>query len=86
MSGFYMKCHTGNTKIDWSDLKENFFYDVGIVMVFLNLIVVLTLSLLIKLPLKIVDLICFKFLFSKILLYLCVTHGLVFLITTGYVG
>ena len=61
-----MKCHTGNTKIDWSDLKENFFYDVGIVMVFLNLIVVLTLSLLIKLPLKIVDLIRFKFLSSKI--------------------
>lgn len=55
-------------------------------MVFLNLIGVLTLSLLIKLPLKIVDLIRFKFLSLKILLYLYVMHGLVFLITTGYVG
>ena len=25
MSGFYMKCNTGNTKIDWSDLKEKIF-------------------------------------------------------------
>lgn len=83
MSGFYMKCHTGNTKIDWSDLKEKIFlwcwdcygffkFNCGSYIIFIN-----------KTSFKNSWFNSFQVSFFK---DLCVTHGLVFLITTGYVG